>query len=46
MFALQELVDFTLRGGATGNGGLVVFFGGADGGAGGFDGGLWSEWGV
>lgn len=45
VLALQKLVDFALGGGAAGDGGLVVFFGGADGGAGRFDDGLWSEWG-
>lgn len=41
VFALEELVDFALGGGAAGDGGLVVFFGGADCCAGGFDSGLW-----
>lgn len=38
MFALEELVDFTLRGGAAGDSGLVVFFCGEDCAAGFFDG--------
>lgn len=45
VFALQELIDLALGGGAAGDGGLIVFFGGADGGTGGFGGDLWSEWG-
>ena len=37
VFALQELVDFALRGGPQGDGGGVVGFGFLDGGAGGAD---------
>lgn len=46
VLALEEFVDFALRGGALRDGGGVGFFGGAEGGAGGADEFLWGGGGV